>query len=128
MAAVHAGWRGLVAGVIPAALSALRAVGADEVYGALGPCIRSCCYEFGTDDLAVVEAAVGARSGGRTVRAVTSTGRTALDLAAAVHAAAEAAGVRMLFDAEACTACSDDWFSHRARQERERQALVVWRP
>ena len=121
MAAVHVGWRGLVAGVVPAAVSAMRAAGASEVSGALGPCIRVCCYEFGAADLAVVEDAAGGHFSG-----VTTGGRPALDLAAAVHAVAGRSGVEVVFDAEACTACGGSWFSHRARQEKERQALVVW--
>ncbi|HPR64322.1 MAG TPA: polyphenol oxidase family protein [Thermoanaerobaculia bacterium] len=45
--AVHAGWRGLVAGVIP---SFLRAVENREGLRVLiGPCIGSCCYEVGDD-------------------------------------------------------------------------------
>jgi len=27
---------------------------------------------------------------------------------------------------DACTGCGGDYFSHRARRERERQALLVW--
>jgi len=122
MAAVHAGWKGLVAGVIPAAVCAMRELGATDVVGALGPCIHPECYEFGPEDLAVVGEALGAPVAGRT-----RSGSPALDLPAAVHASAERAGIRMIFDSGACTACSDGWYSHRASADPKRQALVVWR-
>ena len=43
--AVHAGWRGLAAGVIEAAVAELRAMGASSVEAALGPCIHAECYD-----------------------------------------------------------------------------------
>src|SRR6185295_8741925 len=47
VAAVHAGWRGTLAGVIEAALAALASrygARADEVAAAIGPAIGGCCY------------------------------------------------------------------------------------
>lgn len=47
VAAIHAGWRGLAAGVVEAAVAALRAqsrVGV-ELVAVIGPHIGSCCYE-----------------------------------------------------------------------------------
>ena len=122
MAAVHAGWRGLAAGVLEAAADAMRRCGAGAVTGALGPCIHAECYEFGRADLAAVERAVGASVGART-----SWGAPALDLPAAVAAAAERAGVELVSSSPLCTACSSEHFSHRARRDTGRQALVVWR-
>lgn len=55
VAAVHAGWRGLAAGVIPAAVSALRGRGpwpggaATRVLASVGPCIGADAYEVGAD-------------------------------------------------------------------------------
>lgn len=118
----HAGWRGLVGGVLPAAVEALRALGGSEVRARLGPCIHPGCYEFGADALAEVEAAVGASVAGRTV-----TGALALDLPAAVAASLATVGVDLDVAASRCTACaaSQHW-SHRARAEPGRQAAVAW--
>jgi len=122
VAAVHAGWRGLRAGVLQRAAEAARALGASELRAVLGPCIHPECYEFGADDLDVVVAELGDG-----VRALTADGRPALDVPTAVAAALKQAGVTELDDVGVCTACSDDYFSWRARGELARQAMVVWR-
>jgi YfiH family protein len=119
---VHAGWRGLVAGVVEAAVTSMRDMGATEVSAVVGPCIHPECYEFGPADLDTVSRRLGA-----TVRATASTGRPALDLPAAVRAALRTAGVASVDAVDECTACSPAYDSHRARAEAERQAVVVWR-
>lgn len=123
----HAGWKGLAEGVVAATVRAMRAKGATAVEAALGPCIHPSCYEFSPADLDEV-----ARRLGDHVRATTPTGRPALDLPGAVRAAIADAGAVLVEDAGSCTACDVDaggrprWFSHRARREEERQALVQW--
>jgi polyphenol oxidase len=82
--AVHAGWRGVVAGVVPAAARALTSpaaratpaatVGAapgavavaagGSLYAAIGPCIGPCCFEVGRE---VSEAIARACEGGSAV-------------------------------------------------------------
>jgi purine-nucleoside/S-methyl-5'-thioadenosine phosphorylase / adenosine deaminase len=134
----HAGWRGLVGGVLERTVEAMRACRPGDVRACrpgdasagepgdvravLGPCIRPGCYEFGADDLARV-----ARRLGEAVRATTASGAPALDVPAAVRAALAQAGVVDVDDVGVCTACSPLHFSHRARGELGRQALVVWR-
>jgi YfiH family protein len=121
--AVHAGWRGLVAGVVGEAVATMRRLGATDVVAALGPCIHVECYEFSDADLATVAAELGDG-----VRGVTSGGRPALDVPAAVRVALERAGARLVHDVDVCTSCSTEHWSHRARAERQRQAVVVWLP
>jgi hypothetical protein len=120
-AAVHAGWRGLVAGVVEAAADAMRSQGATQVHGAVGPVIHPECYEFAAADLDSVAGRLGDRVRGRT-----SEGRPALDLPAAVGEVFDRAGVRPVEGDDACTSCSGRHFSHRARGDIGRQALVVW--
>ena len=122
IAAVHAGWRGLAGGVLERTVEAMRARGATDVRAQLGPCIHAECYEFGATDLDRV-----AQRLGDGVRATTRRGAPALDVPAGVRAALGRVGVDELDDVGVCTACSPAHFSHRARRELARQALVVWR-
>ena len=122
-AAVHVGWRGLVVGVLDAALAALHGAGARTVHAVVGPCIRAECYEFGADDLDLV-----ASRAGPTVRAITAEGRPALDLAAGVASELRRLAVEDVDDVGVCTACSPSHFSFRARGDLGRQAGVVWLP
>lgn len=119
--AAHAGWRGLVAGVLPATVEAMRSKGAREITAWLGPCIRSRCYEFGEEDLDVA-----AGTFGDTVRATTAWGTPAFDVTAAVTASLASVGVDRVVDSGACTACSPVHHSHRARRDEGRQAAFVW--
>ena len=116
--AVHAGWRGLAAGVIGAAVDEMRRLGAGRIVAALGPCIHAECYEF---------ADVGDHFPPE-VHGRTAAGKPALDLPAAVRRALHEADVELVHDEDVCTACSPDHFSHRARGDAERQAMVVWMP
>jgi YfiH family protein len=126
VAVAHAGWRGVVAGVLEAAVSALRAGGATRIDALLGPCIRPECYEFGESELEPVVARLGGD-----VASTTADGRPALDLPAAVRAALRGAGVEVLDEVGQCTSCAGDgrrYFSHRARGDTGRQAAVAWLP
>jgi YfiH family protein len=120
----HAGWRGVMAGVVEATVAEMRALGATDVSAVIGPCIHPGCYEFGPDALDDVAARLGDG-----VRATTAAGSPALDLPAAVRVALAnaAVDVERVTDVGICTACSDNHFSWRARREQQRQAAVVWR-
>jgi purine-nucleoside/S-methyl-5'-thioadenosine phosphorylase / adenosine deaminase len=104
---VHAGWRGLAAGVLEAGVEAAGAVSA-----AIGPGIGPCCYEVGDD-----------------VRAVFGTTERTLDLKAIARKRLEAAGVREIHDCGLCTSCdAERFFSHRRdRGVTGRQAGLAWR-
>ena len=117
----HAGWRGLVAGVLDAVVAAMRTLGAADVRAELGACIRPECYEFGSDDLDGVASRLGDE-----VRSTTRTGAPALDLGAAVERSLDRLGVELL-DHGLCTGCEPDrFFSHRARREPQRTAAFAW--
>lgn len=59
VAAVHAGWRGLVAGTIGAAVVSLESAGArrEDLLAAIGPCIGFEAYEVGPEVAATCRAA-----------------------------------------------------------------------
>jgi len=120
IAVAHAGWRGLGAGVVSSVVSKLKTCGAgvDEVV--VGPVIGTHCYEFGADDLERVAAELGDDVRGRTAK-----GSPALDLRAAITSACNREGIERVTFQRPCTACGDGGFSHRARREPERHALVM---
>lgn len=127
VAAVHAGWRGAEAGIVARAVAAMRGLGAEQIDGWIGPCIHAECYEFGAADLDRLADRLGPWA-----RATTTLGAPALDLPAVVRHALDGAGVRIGGpsgpDAARCTACTGaaDSFSHRARGDRGRHAMVCW--
>lgn len=47
--AAHAGWRGAYAGVLEATSQALKALGANVIHAAIGPCIHQPSYEVGDE-------------------------------------------------------------------------------
>lgn len=115
---VHAGWRGLVAGVIANAVDAIGA--SDGVVAFIGPSIGPCCYEVGDD----VEAQAGDALGAHVIRR-RSGARAHLDLWRGVATALGAAGVRDVRSSALCTRCEPHrFFSHRAGDV-GRQALVA---
>lgn len=89
VAAIHAGWRGTVAGVVRAGVERL---GPGEKVAAIGPCIGPCCFEVGRD--------VGAQIGFVT-REVGD--KAYVDLRAAVRAQLLALGVTRVDDVPGCT-------------------------
>ncbi len=121
-AAVHAGWRGLVAGVIEAAVGSMRDLGAAEVSAVLGACIHPCCYEFSHTDLMAAEKAFGAG-----LAATSRNGRPALDLPRGVEVALARAGATLVGAESDCSCCAEGWFSYRARRDSFRQGVLVWR-
>jgi polyphenol oxidase len=114
VAMIHAGWRGLAAGVLEQGVRTLAALAPEEeIVAIVGPCAGVCCYEVGPE----VHAALGA--GHR-------EGRHA-DLRAIAHDRLLAAGAAEVRDERACTICDERFFSHRREGERAgRQVGVAW--
>ncbi|MDE0654093.1 MAG: laccase domain-containing protein [bacterium] len=122
VAAVHAGWRGLAAGVVEAAAAAVRRLGGRELRAYLGPCIHPGCYEFGSGALEDL-----ARSLGPDVVSQTAWDTPAFDIPAAARAALRRDGIGQIIEANRCTACeAESWYSHRARGETGRHVMATW--
>jgi YfiH family protein len=117
----HAGWRGLAAGVVEAAVDALRQLSSGPISAHIGPAIRPRCYEFGEADARHVAERVGP-----SVLATTAWGTPALDVAAGVRAELARCGIEVIRDDGTCTACSPCHFSYRARGDAGRQAALAW--
>lgn len=118
VAAAHAGWRGLVGGVLDAAVDALgepAALGA-----AIGPGIGPCCYPVSGD----VRARFAAEFGDGVLAG------EAVDLAGAARRALRRAGIPdgAIATVDACTSCdAERFFSYRrAGGDCGRQAGIIW--
>ena len=123
--AVHAGRPGLAAGVVPAALEALRELGARRLVAWVGPHVCGACYEVPEAMRAAVAAVVPESY------AETSWGTPSLDIGAGVVAQLRAAGDRWaapvdVVEVGRCTREDDDLFSYRRQgPESGRLAGVV---
>jgi YfiH family protein len=115
VAALHAGWRGLVAGVLEEGMRALRDVGGQgPVTAVVGPCAAACCYEVGEE----VHTALGQPAPAEDRR---------VDLRAIARERLLAAGAERVEDVRACTICDERFFSHRREAARAgRQAALAW--
>jgi YfiH family protein len=121
VAVVHAGWPGLLAGVIGVAVGVLRAAAPGvAVRAVVGPCVHPARYEFGAADLARLVARYGPD-----VAARTDAGSPALDIPAAVRVALAERDVTDVDDVDVCTSASPDHFSHRRDGVTGRQALIA---
>lgn len=130
VAAVHAGWRGTLAGVAPAAVTDLArryGTAADALTALLGPCIRPCCYEVGPE----VSAAVRAAYPGWADRVLLPgpAGRDHLDLVtlnALQLARAGVQDVRDVGNVGSCTKCDPARYHSYRRDGRGAGRMVSW--
>jgi YfiH family protein len=113
LAVVHVGWRGLLGGLLEAAV---RTLGPGKLAAAVGPAIGPCCYEVNED----VAEPFRARFGSQVIR----EGR--LDLWRASEAALREAGCERVERLDLCTCCHPElFFSHRRDRGRTgRQGLI----
>ena len=118
--AAHAGRPGMVAGVVPATVEAMRELGARRIHAVVGPSVCGRCYEVPAQmrDVAAERSPAS--------RAVTWAGTPAIDVAAGV--------VEQLADLDVpvrwvpgCTREDDDLFSYRRDGRTGRTAGVIVR-
>jgi hypothetical protein len=107
VAAVHAGWRGTAARIVPSAIQAMRArfgTSPTDLHAAIGPGIGKCCYEVGPE----VAAQFGLQ------------GRAYLDLTQANREQLLDAGVtaERIYTSDWCTRCRPEEF-HSFRRDKE---------
>jgi len=114
VAVIHAGWRGLLDGIVANAVDALGGT----LAAAVGPAIGRCCYEVGDE----VAEPFRTRFGPDVVAA------RHLDLRTAVGRALADAGVAHVDHVDRCTSCDPEgaFFSHRRdRGVTGRQGVVA---
>lgn len=119
IAVVHAGWRGVAAGIVD------RSIGLFDqprsIRAAIGPAAGGCCYEVGED----VVLAVASGTAGSVV-SIKKPGRPHLDLAATIARTCRALGVSKVEVAGSCTIHEEDrFFSHRRQGPCGRQFAIA---
>jgi polyphenol oxidase len=124
VAAAHAGWRGLAAGVIGETVRAM-AVPPERLIAWLGPAIGVEHFEVGAE---VREAFLKTDpEAGDAFKAIAGA-KFMADLARLARRQLETLGVRAIYGDGECTyAGSDRYFSHRRDGVTGRQATLIWR-
>jgi YfiH family protein len=118
-AVIHSGWRGTVAGAVPAAIAAMvEAFGSKpaELVAGIGPSIGPCCYEVGDEVTSAVQSNF---ADSERLLPRNGDGHRHFDLWSANRDWLEEAGVRQIEVAEICTACHmHEFFSYRGGKGR----------
>jgi YfiH family protein len=113
VAAVHAGWRGVIAGVLPAAVASMRAFSPGvPILAAIGPSIGFEAFEVGPEVLA----AFGASFGNAAPVRRRADGKGHVDLRKGLAMQLEKAGVRReaIDSTDRCTVRDEgEFYSHR---------------
>jgi YfiH family protein len=123
VAAAHAGWRGLLAGVIESALDAMRSDG-EDVLCWLGPAIGPAAFEVGDE---VRRAFVARDSGAQAAFRPASGGRWLADLYALARMRLQARRVLSVSGGEWCTVSdAQRFFSYRRDGASGRMASLIW--
>jgi polyphenol oxidase len=117
LALAHAGWRGMLAGVVTETAAALRRLGRLTA-AVVGPSIGPCCFAVGEE----VGSALEARFPG-----VWRDGRVDLWACAAQELASTGLPPEAIANPRLCTSCDRRFYSHRRDQGLSgRQAAVAW--
>lgn len=129
VAAIHAGWRGLAAGVVSAGLEALQGAAAPgaPLRAAVGPHIGACCYEVDAPVLDALAPRFGPALEGATVPS--RPGHARLDMLALVRVELLRAGVApdaLGTDAARCTRCDAASFHSYRRDGARAGRLLHW--
>lgn len=99
---IHAGWRGLLGGIIENACSIFKS---NPTYSFIGPSIRSCCYEVGREFIE--------KFGIENRFFNEIDGRYFLSLQDIAKDKLEKLGIKDIYDIEQCTYCNENYFSYR---------------
>lgn len=123
VAAAHAGWRGLLAGVLEATIAAMGVPGAD-LMAWLGPAIGPQAFEVGGE---VRDAFMEASPDAAVAFAPTTDGKWLADIYQLARQRLAAQGVMRVFGGNFCTVTDEDrFFSYRRDGQTGRMASLIW--
>ncbi len=118
LSVVHAGWRGLIGGIIE---NALRMFGKKEIFAFIGPSARKCCYEVQEEFAeSLKKTGVSERFFSR------SSGRITFSLQELAVEKLKIGGTKEIYDISLCTICSQKFFSYRNGDFGERILTMAW--
>lgn len=122
VAAIHAGWRGLLSGVIGNTLSAMAG---HDVLVWLGPAIGPDCFEVGDD----VRDAFLHKAAGFTVAFTSkSKGKWLADIYQLARIELAALGINKIYGGDFCTVTDHErFYSYRRDQVTGRMVTLIWR-
>jgi copper oxidase (laccase) domain-containing protein len=130
VAALHAGWRGAVGGILRRGIEKFIELGGNsqDLHFAFGPCIQACHFEVGPE---VIDAARRDAAWGDNLATIGPNGKPHLDL----HGLLRAQAIDLGLDAEKegsvvrCTLCERDLFySHRGGDKGRQWGFVAILP
>ncbi len=123
VAAAHAGWRGLAAGILQETVKAMHESANDEIRAWLGPAIGSAQFEVGSDvleafsQLNATHCFIPSKTGGKYLTDIYTLAK---------HALAQV-GVFQVSGGEHCTFTeADKFYSYRRNGTTGRMASVIW--
>ncbi len=123
VAAAHAGWRGLAAGVLEATLDAL-ALPADQVLVWLGPAIGAQAFEVGAE---VREAFIAQHpQAAEAFRPSHNAGKFMADIYQLARIRLAARGVTAVYGGDFCTYNDPRFYSYRRSAQAGRFASLIW--
>jgi len=119
---MHLGWRGIEGGLLEKTLQFIRSKSSEPITAILGPCIDTCCYEFGQNELRILVEKYGEKIVGRT-----NKGSIAFDMRACVKEILKSSNVEIKYEEDSCTKCDSRYWSFRADGTGKRQVMIAWK-
>ena len=123
VSAVHAGWRGLQAGVVQSALAKMNSPG-HQLIAWIGPGISQACFEVGDE---VRTAFIDSMPHAQTFFSANRRGHWQCDLAGLAGQVLKAQGVAEVYRDSHCSyRDADNFFSYRRSATTGRMASLIW--
>lgn len=122
IAAIHAGWRGLLDGIIS---NTIDCFATKNLLVWLGPAIGKHCFEVGQD---VYNAFAEKSAIFSSAFTATSNGKYLADIYQLARIELHALGIEQIYGGDFCTVTDHDrFFSYRRDQQTGRMATLIWR-
>ncbi len=122
IAAIHAGWRGLLSGVIS---NTVTAMGNQDLLVWLGPAIGPACFEVGAE---VREAFIGKSAGFAAAFKARGNGKWLADIYQLARVDLAALGIDRIYGGNLCTVTDHErFYSYRRDKETGRMTTLIWR-